>query len=298
MLDIVVLNYNDSQQTIRYLRNISSYKNIGHIAVVDNNSTDKSFEELKKYENAKIHVIQSGRNGGYGYGNNYGVKYLCSKHSSRYIAITNPDVEYSQECLNACEQFLEKHKNEKYAIVAPKMKNILGEVVTTSAWMIPTWKEYTFFPLGVLGKRYKLKYANLQNENDGYIDCDCVAGSMLVVDAKAFKEMGMYDEDIFLYCEETVLGIRAKSVGYKTAILTNYSFVHAHSVSINKAIKSKLKQLDLMWQSRMFTLEKYYHIGRMKKWIVKISWRLSLLESWIIDKIRQAQSMNKKGDSI
>ena len=67
---IVILNYTDSETTVKLLDMIKEYKILESIVVVDNNSTDNSYEVLKKFENNKIKVIKSKMNKGYGYGNN------------------------------------------------------------------------------------------------------------------------------------------------------------------------------------------------------------------------------------
>ena len=73
---IVILNYNDYETTINMLNSIKDYDSLDHIVVVDNKSTDNSYEVLKPYESKKIDVIQSKSNKGYSYGNNVGIKYL------------------------------------------------------------------------------------------------------------------------------------------------------------------------------------------------------------------------------
>ena len=282
MVDIVVLNYNDAKQTIEYLQNIQCYKNIDHVVVVDNNSTDKSYYELKKYENEKIKIIHSGKNGGYGFGNNYGIQYLIKNYNSKYLAITNPDVKYDESCLMACEDFLKS--NKEYVIVAPRMKNVKGKIVNNAAWMIPTWKEYAFFSLIFLGRLYKLNYAKLNKKNQ-YLDIDCVAGSMLVINTEAFLRIGMFDERTFLYCEEVIIGIKAKRSGYTTALLISYNFTHMHSASIDKAIRNKINQLEIMWDSRIYTLKKYYKINKIQVLIIQFARIASLIEVWFTIRI-------------
>ena len=59
---------------------------------------------------------------------------------------------------------------------------------------------------------------------------DVVHGSMLMVDTAAFLECGGYDENIFLYQEEAVLGWKMRTGGYRTALLLTESYVHRHGV--------------------------------------------------------------------
>ena len=71
-IGVVVLNYNDADTTDILLRDISLYPLIDHIVIVDNWSTDHSFEYLKKWQSNRIDVLQTDKNGGYSYGNNVG----------------------------------------------------------------------------------------------------------------------------------------------------------------------------------------------------------------------------------
>ena len=75
---LIVLNYNDFNTTEKLLNAIKNYDALDKIVVVDNKSPDGSFEKLLKFQSDKISVIQSPKNGGYSYGNNFGTKYLLS----------------------------------------------------------------------------------------------------------------------------------------------------------------------------------------------------------------------------
>ena len=48
-LGMVIVNYNDFDLTKRLLNNVKDYKCLNHIVVVDNNSSDNSFEKLKQF---------------------------------------------------------------------------------------------------------------------------------------------------------------------------------------------------------------------------------------------------------
>ena len=54
---IVILNYNDSENTSLILDDIKNFKILDYIIIVDNNSTDNSVKKLKKYENNKIKIV-------------------------------------------------------------------------------------------------------------------------------------------------------------------------------------------------------------------------------------------------
>ncbi len=275
MIDVLVLNYNDYETTIKYVEIIKNYSIIDHILIVDNHSTDNSVCEISKIINDKILLIKTTKNGGYGYGNNIGVNYLRNNYNSKYIAISNPDVVYTEKCLKSCLSFLIENYSKGYAVVAPRMKNINGNNENNTAWNIPSTLNYCLFSVPVIGKIFKLKYYDF-SKNSNYLEVDCVAGSLLIIDSDKFVNAGMYDENIFLYCEETVLGIKMKTAGYKSAILINEFFIHEHSVSINKNIKRKQEQNLLMWKSRLYVLNVYYRINPFMKLLAQISMKLCL----------------------
>ena len=85
MIDVLVLNYNDAMTTLNYVNKIKTYKNVRHILVVDNFSTDNSVQLLSDIISEKVEVIVSNKNGGYGAGNNYGIKYLIDKYRTIFV---------------------------------------------------------------------------------------------------------------------------------------------------------------------------------------------------------------------
>ena len=75
-LDVCILNYNDFETTQKLVEKMRRFSIIDHIVVVDNHSTDDSYDKLCLLEDEMVIVIQTPKNGGYGYGNN-----LCKKRT-------------------------------------------------------------------------------------------------------------------------------------------------------------------------------------------------------------------------
>ena len=280
-IGLVVLNYNDAVTTKSFVEAVKEYGIIGHIAIVDNCSKDDSFNQLKVLENNKIDVIRTDHNGGYGFGNNYGVNYLVDKYKCKYIIISNPDVEVSQESIAACLKVFKN--NHLCGVVAPMMKMPSGKTNYYCAWKVPSFFEYVFFGLACFRKIARAMYYSIKElSQPGYMKVGCVAGSFLLVDADKFIQCGCYDENIFLYCEETALGIRLNKCGYESALLRDTYFVHHHSVSINKSYKDILARYRLMWDSREYVLNTYYKKNLLRSVMIKTCRFLSLAERWIV----------------
>ena len=116
----IVVNYNDSETTVAQLRRIRDYAALDAVIVVDNASTDHSLEALRAEEGAKVTVLAAEKNGGYGAGNNLGIRYAAARGFT-YALIANPDAEFTEDCLRGLVSALEK--NPGLAAVAPVQMN-------------------------------------------------------------------------------------------------------------------------------------------------------------------------------
>ena len=103
-----------------------------------------------------------------------------------------------------------------------------------------------------------------------------------MVNTEYMIEYGMYDENIFLFGEETTLGYRFSQAKLKTMLLTQFGFLHLHGVSINKSIKSNIKKRKLMLSSRQYILEKYLGAKRIELMLAKMVFGFSMLEYRIL----------------
>lgn len=276
---VLVLNYNDPYTTIDYLNMIKEYKYIKYILVVDNCSTDESYSQIYQYANDKIKIIKTDHNGGYGYGNNFGLNYISDYLKVSHVLITNPDVKYKEEDVRC----LANAFDDKTAVASLMMKNARGEDELGCVWKVPSKNDYIFSSLLVLSKIfhfYRYKKSEIIT-SQGKVYVDCVAGSMLMVDLEKMIKYGMYDENIFLYGEETTLGCKLKKHGLKTVFLPNRSFLHLHGESTKKTIKTTSKRWKMMLNSRYYILKNYLGANYFYLLVARIVYAISFFEIWI-----------------
>lgn len=281
MVDVLVLNYNDALTTIEYIQRVKNYSNIRRILVVDNYSTDDSLTMLSKYKSEKINIISSTRNGGYGAGNNLGIRYLAEHYKSEYILLSNPDIIIEEATISALEEFLKSHQD--YAVVAPFMLNPKGEHQYNTAFRIPKRAEYIMSLEMIFSKLVKsFYYSDIENENSLFKQVGSVSGSLFLMNAEKMLNYGMYDENIFLYCEEVTLGIRLRDAGQKVALLPRETFIHNHSVSINKSYKNEVEKKKQLVKSKLYVIEKYYNATGIVSFLAHCLGHLAVLETKII----------------
>lgn len=273
-----ILNYNDANTVIKMVDSIKKYNLLDYILIVDNGSTDSSYSTLKeKYRsNIKVKVISSGENGGYGYGNNYGINYAYNILHSKYVIVSNPDVFFSEKLIMKLKAVL-KHK--KIALASGTQK-VNGKIVEHRAWKVPTPFQWAFYDLKLgrilgIGKKF---YYPASYYNGSISQVECVVGAMFMIDAEKFLNVGGYDEEMFLFCEETTIGQKLKKAGYKSMLLNNEYYDHLHSVSINKSIPSAINRLKILHESELIFDRKYQKSSFLQLKIISYIFKLSILE--------------------
>ena len=284
MIDILVLNYNDANTTLSFINSVVNYDCVRIVLAVDNHSSDNSFDALKSINNKKVMVIQTPKNGGYGYGNNYGVSFLSTNYLSKYILVCNPDVLIDEKVIQKMEDFLCCH--DEYAMVAPFMVNASKEKQFNTAFRIPSKREY-IDSIGLISLRKKRFYYSDINNWTGVRDVGALTGSLFLCRVDAFLSANGFDEKIFLFCEEIVLGMRIKQLGFKVALFADDFYIHNHSVSISKTYKSIFKRHSLFLKSKMYVIKEYYKSNMIDVFRAKILASISYLELWLVGIFRK-----------
>ena len=276
-INCVILNYNDADTVLGLVGEIRGYQAIDRIVIVDNASTDDSWEKIQALADEKVDVLRSEKNGGYGSGNNLGVRHAVNVNGADHVLIANPDVKFSEDCVKALSGVLKRHP--ELAVAAALMEDeTFGDA--KNGWKLHGfWGE--LFAMGPISRRVFKKWLNypashFEGKKAAYVDA--VHGSMLMVDGRKFLEAGGYDEGIFLYQEETVLASRFKKLGFKTVLLLNQKYRHEHSVSISKSFQGQIDRQKLRNTSVLYYLENYLAISPVKQGIAKLWFALILLE--------------------
>lgn len=209
----------------------------GEIVVVDNASRDGTSKiVLNNYSLVKL--IQSHENLGFSKGNNLGIK----KCSSRYILLLNPDAFVAKNTLEEMITFMDS--TPKAGIATCFVELVASSKIDPASHRgFPTpWASLTYylgleklFPRLPMFSQYHQSYKNFNKTHE----VDAVSGSFMLVRSTALKEVGLLDEDYFMYAEDLDLCYRVKEVGWKTYFCP---FVKAyHYKGMSSGIKGDLK---------------------------------------------------------
>lgn len=256
----IVLNYNDSFTTENLVDKLVDYSCVEKIVIVDNKSPDDSFSILSnQYKDiSKVVVIQTDKNGGYSYGNNYGIDFfLKGDFRSNFVVISNPDIFITEKDLISLLQTAKT--DEKIGAIAPMMNIENLDSLKISAWKQPTYF-YDYLASVPFLRRFAEKLIRYKRScfSNELMQVDVIPGSFILMPKLLLKNGIKFDERFFLYCEERVLCEKIRKAGYKIILATNLKYDHFESVSIKKNYKKATERQKLLNDSK----KKYYQFYR------------------------------------
>lgn len=270
---VIIVEFNDAEETIKYVNKISEYDNIQRIVVVDNCSTNpNTINVLKKIENQKVVILQSDKNGGYSYGNNFGIRYLEEVHEEYdNIIISNPDIDITEDAIDRCLEVLQS--DDKIGIVAPRMFNSKNKPIRRSSWKVRTFGLDVIHSTRLLEavfykKLRKGEYLEKDYEKE-LLEVEAISGAFFIIKYNVLKEIGMFDENVFLFYEEDILAKKMQEKGYQTMSVNDVNFIHYESQTIGKTL-SYYKKMNQLYKSKMYYQKRYNHINFIQIMIFKL----------------------------
>lgn len=209
---IVVLNYNGYEDTIECVNSLEkiNYDN-KHIVIVDNCSTNDSEKILRnKFKYHKF--IQTNENIGYAGGNNVGIEYALNKNAD-YIMILNNDTVVEPDILR---KLLKGFEQDDIGVVVPKILYYDDHTKINAFGAYRT----------KLGKI--LNIGEGQNDDEKYsenIYVDYAMGCCMLFKSSVLKNVGLFNEEYFMYLEESDLCERINKY-YKIIAISNARIFH------------------------------------------------------------------------
>ncbi len=235
MLGIVILNYNNYLDTFNCVESIKENKIIDkyQIYIVDNASLNNSkiLLENKFSKDKDITLIFNEINNGYSAGNNVGAK-KAIEDGCDCLMLTNPDVIFKENAINKMQETL--FSDDNCAVVGPKVYTGEGKIQNGNKGNLTAG---IFFlarrGMGVLDfhksvdkyiyRNYDYSY-NLKPEG-------MVSGCCFIIKSKVFEKIGYFDENVFLYHEENILGAKLKSINMYAILEKDAEIIHYEAKS-------------------------------------------------------------------
>lgn len=244
----VILNYKTPEMTLRSaeaaLREMQGIP--GKLVIVDNDSQDGSFEEMsdfaarKGWDPARTEIVQSGHNGGFGAGNNFGVRHGLQTMSPDYVYLLNSDAFPDAGAIAKLINHLET--TPKAGIAGSYIHGPVGEPHRTAFRFPSIWGELEGAArIGAISRVFAKHIVPLPIP-DQTRRVDWLAGASMMIRREVLEDIGPFDEAYFLYFEETDLCLRARNAGWQTDYVRDSHVTHIGSVSTGMKTWARMPQ--------------------------------------------------------
>lgn len=273
-IGIVIVNYNDYKKTREFVLSIKKFRLLNEIVIVDSNSTDSSYENLKHMEKGNITVLQADKNKGYSYGNNVGIKYLKDKVD--YIIISNPDVSITENVIRKLKNDLDNDSD--ISMIAPVIKQ--GKELIRG-WRLPKVSDEIKLNLSSFFKLFndKLKYDDKRYNSD-LTRVDVLYGCFFMIRNDVLNLVGNLDDSVFLYYEENILATKLKNINRKSYIDNTVTIEHNGSATVDK-IYNQIDKYKLLKESQKYFVKYYLHANIFEIILLRFIYRIKLIGACI-----------------
>ena len=282
-ISIIIVTYNSQAYITNCFISIIEFLDIAaeelEVLVIDN-STGCEAKEMKKlveghdlYKIISVQYIHNSANLGYGQGNNVGIKHA----KGDIICIMNPDVRFGSKIL---KDIADKFRNENLALqsyrqiggfnysfyIKPEFRNKFTGVLTKMANKIDIFNSKYFY----------------------------LSGAFFFVKKEIFIEIGLFDENIFMYYEEPDIAKRIEEKNYE--ICYDNSKFYYHLVGDRKEWSEKSFNCEI--NSLKYYLNKFnFNIKKIVNSYIK-EYRVKIIVAKILNDYVRVSKFKKEEEQI
>lgn len=228
---VIIVTHNHRSYIEECLKSITPQKSL-EIIVIDNQSTDKTPEFVEKYFPDVI-LIRNLKNSGYGAANNMG----ANMSSNEYLIILNPDTKIDPDSI---DHLLKPLAENQDIITIPKALVYNGEMINTCGN-----KQHFTGMAFTRGAKEKPEDRNSPRYVNG------LSGVCFAISKENYIKLGGFDENIFLYMEDSELSWRINATGLKIFYVPEAVIYHDYNFKVTP------EKIYFVERGRYIILRKY-----------------------------------------
>ena len=228
----IIVNYNAGEtlhECVQALLNSSVHT---RVTVVDNASSDKSAENLRKNLGDQQGVEFQFNQSNLGFAP--AVNSVARRVDTDWVLILNPDCLLEPETLGHLKSALEN--DTRAALAGPDVLDENGQTQRATRRRFPDpWKSLmTTSGLWRLGKWFRAFHGievHVSKLNSGAEQCDAVSGACMLIRTSALGEVGFLDEKYAMHCEDLDLMFRLREHGWHCLFVPQARCIHKQGLS-------------------------------------------------------------------
>jgi hypothetical protein len=267
---VVVLNYRNYDDTINCVRTLEAIRYDNYrIVIVDNDSGNESEVELRR---AFPHhtLVQSGANLGYAGGNNVGIR-VALDEGADYVAILNNDTLLDPDFLTELVDYAEQYPSA--GLMTPLLLDVEGGIDTCCTRRRLSLFEI-FWNRGIGRRLWPVASWEARHFYEGEVDyrepveVEIISGASMFLRRELIEEIGLLDEETFLFYEEFILHEKIKQTAFRTMIVPASRVTHIEHQSLGQddvgPVIANIKSLNVY-------LRKYRSVSAPMRWLIVAS---------------------------
>jgi len=245
-VSVIIVTWNQPHYTVPCVKSVLKQEGNFEIIILDNHSIDNSVEIYKKEfgKNKKVKLIVALDNLGYAGGNNFGVKHAKGK----YVVILNNDTTVEKEWL---KELLRAIKSDKSigAVNSLEVRNNKR----------PNLEDRRYYEMKFNVLLYGVKVKRKEPlKNLDLIDVSGIKGCSFIYRKDIINPP--FDDDYFIYAEETKMAWMLMCMGYKIKLATKSVVNHYHNVTRKENTEFAKKAVFLGERNTVMNLLTFYDL--------------------------------------
>lgn len=258
ILSIIIVNWNTRNILRDCLESVySGTKKVQfEIIVIDNASTDDSVAMVKS-NFPQVVLIENSENRGFAAANNQGMAIA----KGRYVLLLNNDTIILDKAVDVVVAFAQGHP--KAGVVGCRVLNE-DKTLQSSCFMFPSILNMFLWIAGLSKLFPRSRFFGRERmtwwDRDDVREVDVLTGCFMLVRREAIEQIGLMDEQFFMYFEETDWCYRFKQAVWKVMFTPCGEIIHlggASSKQVRMPMVNQWRKSMLLYYKKHKTLSEY-----------------------------------------
>lgn len=296
-LSVIILNFNTREYTLGCLQSIKE-QNMDpkgdelEVIVADNGSTDGSIEAIQE-KFPWVKIIENKENIGFAAGNNRAIK----KARGKVILLLNSDTVVFPDSFEKMLEFMDKVKDVGAATARLELSDGALDLACHRGFPTP-WNALTYFlrlERAFPNIRLFSGYHQTWKDFDKVHQVDAISGACFFLRKEVIGEIGLLDEQYFMYAEDLDWCMRIKNAGWKIYYNPEVKIIHfkkrsgrskSEGLTISpETRKLRAKTITYFYETMRIFYDKHYK-KKYPKWV-----RSAVLTGiWLSTKVKLARN--------
>jgi GT2 family glycosyltransferase len=237
MLTASIVLFNTDRDELNTVVGCVSDSCVAIIYLIDNSLTDE-IREFATGLSSKVVYIQGQGNIGFGAGHNIALR-KAIEHGAKYHLVMNPDISFQPQTIEKLAEFMDA--NQDVGLTMPKVLYPNGEIQHLCK-LLPTpsdWILRRFCPVKSIFQKQNERFELRASGYNKIMNIPYLSGCFMMLKVNVLKEIGLFDEKIFMYGEDTDITRRIHHK-YRTVFYPNTVIIHKHN-------KESYRNYRLLW---------------------------------------------------